>query len=582
MAGPADGRSPVRPALALIGGLAVTVVVAEIGMAAQVETAGSDGAVWGSVLSAAVGAVYLLAGALAWARRPSNGMGRILVVGGFVLFAGNLVNTSDPMLIAIGMVVSSVPLGVAVHLLLAFPSGRLSATLPRAVVGVGYGVCLVLQAPLYLFVLEPPPYHLLGVADRPDVARLGSLVQTTVGGAVLLVTAVLLVGRLRRATPAQRRVLVPLYAYGVLVVPVIPALANLGGALPPDVGVAVQLVLLAGVPVAFALAVLRGGFARTGEIEELGVWLGTSGDARPELASALARTLGDRSLRLLFWVAERGEYVDTQGRPEALPAAGSGRAAVEVDLAGRRVGVIVYDASLIADPHDVRLAGRVVALAVDRERLTAELRASTEALTDSRARIVEAADRERRRLGRNLHDGLQVRLVLLAMEAQLLAKSTEAPSTREAATALRVGIDAAAGELRDLVHAVMPAPLVERGLSAATEDLVDRVPLPVNVQLDVVDGALAPALESTAYFVVAEALANALKHSAATALTVRVVAANGWLTVEVCDDGAGGALAGNGTGLRGLADRVDTLGGRLTVDSPRGAGTRVLAELPCG
>jgi signal transduction histidine kinase len=210
----------------------------------------------------------------------------------------------------------------------------------------------------------------------------------------------------------------------------------------------------------------------------------------------------------------------------------------------------------------------------------AELLASQDALKESRSRIVEAGDRERRRVARDLHDGLQVRLVLLAMEAQLVANDADA-TTRQAATALRIGIDEAAAELRALVHAVMPAALIERGLSAATEDLVDRVPVPTSLELGLTDGSLSPAVESTAYFVIAEALANALKHSGAEDLAVRLELVDGRLLVEVRDDGAGGACPEAGRGLRGLADRVDTLGGRLRIDSPVGAGTRIVVELPC-
>lgn len=580
MAAPLDGRSPLRPALGLIGAVALVLGATDIGLA----LAGPDGNVVQSVLFTAVGWVYLVAGTVAWSRRPSNRLGLVMVVGGFAVLVPNLANGHDPVLVAVGTVVATVPYALVVHLLHAFPSGRLPTAGSTAVVVAGYAVCLVLQAPLYLFTAGPAPHDLLVVADRPDLAGFGSAVQTVAGLAVLFATAVMLAGRLRRATPMQRRVLAPLYAYGILVVPLIPLLATVIGpltGLPPATVTTLQLAGLAGIPVAFARGVLIGGFARTGEIEELGAWLGTSGGTRPELAAALARTLGDDSLRLTFWVPERGEYVDASGRRVELPPAGSGRAAVEVELAGRRVGAIVYDSSLIADPRDVRIAGRVVAIAVDRERLTAELRASKEALTDSRARIVEAGDRERRRIARNLHDGLQVRLVLLAMEAQLVAKDAEATATRQAATALRIGIDEAAAELRALVHAVMPAALVERGLSAATEDLVDRVPVPTRLELGVTDGSLSPAVESTAYFVLAEALANALKHSGATEIAVRVALVDARVHVEVCDDGAGGASPRDGTGLRGLADRVDTLGGRLRIDSPPGSGTRIIAELPC-
>jgi signal transduction histidine kinase len=539
----------LRLALAVVGAVALTLGAIEIAVFAE----DPGGPVWALV---AIGWVYVAAGLVAWSRRPSNRIGALLVGGGFAWPAASLGNTSSKA--------------------------------SRTIVGVGWFVALVLQAPLYLFTVQPPPHDLLTLADRPDLAAAGTTVQQWAGAAVMVATTVVLAGRLRRADSVRQRVLAPLFSYGILAVLFIPISSTV---LTPLLGLApatraiLQLIVLAGVPVAFALGMLRGGFARTGELEELGAWLGTTGAHRADLAAALARTLGDGSLRLVFWGGDR--YLDAQGAPAPLPAAGSGQATVEIELAGRRVGAIVYDATLIADEELVRTAGRVVALAVDHERLTAQLRASEDELRLSRFRIVEAGDRERRRIARNLHDGLQVRLVLLAMDAQQVAKDPAAPAaTQLAATTLRTGIDDAAAELRALVHAVMPAPLIERGLSAATEDLVDRVTMPTRLQLDVVDGVLPPAVESTAYFVVAEGLANALKYADAGELTVRLSHAGGWLVVEVRDDGVGGAVVGGGpgggSGLRGLADRVDTLGGRVRVVSPPGRGTRLVAELPCG
>jgi signal transduction histidine kinase len=157
---------------------------------------------------------------------------------------------------------------------------------------------------------------------------------------------------------------------------------------------------------------------------------------------------------------------------------------------------------------------------------------------------------------------MQGRLVLLALEAQRIAGDpTASEPVTEAATSLRAGIDDAAGELRRLVHAVMPASLIERGLSAATEDLVDHVPVPTRLELGVEDGTLSPAVESTAYFVVAEALTNAVKHSHAHELAVRLALADGNLLIEIDDDGVGGAQPGHGVGLRSLADRVDVASG---------------------
>lgn len=284
---------------------------------------------------------------------------------------------------------------------------------------------------------------------------------------------------------------------------------------------------------------------------------------------------------MLFWAPERGGYFNADGTPAALLGSGTDRAAVEFDVEGERVGAIVYDATLIADPEPVRAVGRVTAIALAHERLSAELRAREEELRRSRLRIVEAGDRERRRIARNLHDGLQMRMVLLAMQAQQLAADVDTSSpVQRAATNLRAGIDDAAAELRALVYEVMPAALVERGLSAAVEDLVDRVPLRTHLDVRLADRTVPPAVEATAYFVVAEALTNALKHAGANEVAVRLHQER-LLTVEVCDNGAGGARRGGGSGLSGLADRVDSLGGKFTLDSPPGGGTRLRVELPC-
>jgi signal transduction histidine kinase len=274
----------------------------------------------------------------------------------------------------------------------------------------------------------------------------------------------------------------------------------------------------------------------------------------------------------------------------ALGAAIALAAAIEIpDLAAwglwppQRVAdhVVVVCTAVVLAARLRRAAGRVAALAMDRQRLTAELLASQKMLRQSRGRLVEAADRERRRIAQDLHDGLQPRLVMLALEAQRLASQPGlATPVTEAALALRAQIDAASSELRELVYAVMPAPLVEQGLGAATEDLADRIPVPTELDLSV-DEPLPDLVASTAYFVVAEALANAVKHAGASKLAVQMARQGSLLTVAVSDDGVGGAVPGGGLGLRSLADRVEALGGLLAIDSPVGRGTRLVAELPC-
>ncbi len=535
---------------------------------------------WVHLLFIVVFWIYVAAGLVAWWRRPSNRMGALIIVGGFALFAGSLANTGVLPLVVIGVITATSVLAVAIHLLHAFPSGRLRSTASRVIVAAGYVVALVLQAPLYLF----DPASPLIIADRPDLLTIGTDAQRIVGFAVAGATTAVLVRRLIRADRPHRRVLGPLFAYGILAVLIIPASATLETAigLSPLARVGLQSVLLAGIPIAFAIAALSGGFARTGELEELGVWLGSTREVRPALKSALARSLGDDSIEIVFWVPDRETWVNSAGTPVTLPSDGGERSSAEVQAGDRTIGAIVYDASLIADPELVRAAGRVVAIAMERERLTAELLASQDALVASRLRLVVAADRERRRIAQNLHDGIQVQLVLLALDAQQLANMPGAtPGTREQATTLRKGIDSAAADLRRLVHDVMPSTLIERGVSAATEDLVDRMPVPTRLLLGITDGSLPASIERTAYFVIAEGLANALKHSKAESFGVRLEREGDRLVVEVDDDGVGGASLDAGEGLRGLADRVEVVGGRFSVDSRIGDGTRVRAELPC-
>ncbi len=544
---------------------------------------GSGNAWWAYVLFAAVFWVYVAAGILAWLRRPSNRIGALLVFGGFMVFSASLANTDILGVAAFGAVCTTAIFAVTIHLLLAFPAGRLRTRSSRTTVVAAYVVSFVLQGPLYLFdPAAPPP---LGVADRPDLLLVGAQVQHVAGILVVAAAAAILAHRLSRADPAHRRVLGPLFAYGMLAVLTISLrvilLENIFG-LSPLAGATVQLIVFGGVPIAFALGVLRGGFARTGALEELGAWLGATGAARPSLVDALAHALGDSSVQIVFWMPEQETWVGSFGAQIELPGSRGDRASVELELAGARIGAIVYDAALNDDPQVVRAAGRVIAIAVEHERLLAQLRASQDALRSSRARLVAAADRERRRIAHDLHDGIQVQLVLLALQAQQIANAPESTLvTTGQATTLRVGIDAAAADLRRLVHEVMPSTLIERGLAAATEDLVDRMPIPTRLYLNITDGRLSERIESTAYFVIAEGLANVLKHAKAQKLNVRVERADDRLFIEIADDGNGRAALSSSNGLRGLADRVDVLGGRFRVNSEPGVGTRLSVELPC-
>jgi signal transduction histidine kinase len=196
------------------------------------------------------------------------------------------------------------------------------------------------------------------------------------------------------------------------------------------------------------------------------------------------------------------------------------------------------------------------------------------------ARIIEAGDRERRRLERDLHDGAQQRLVSLALRLSTLRRRLAPGSEEERQlAAAQEELAASLTELRELAHGIHPAVLTDRGLGPALESLAARASLPVHVAV-AVDGRLAAAVEVAAYYLVSEALTNAAKHAGASRVTVRAFVAGARLIVAVTDDGAGGASAAGGSGLRGLADRVEALGGTLRVSSLAGAGTSLRATIP--
>ncbi len=444
---------------------------------------------------------YGAAGIEAWRRRPSNRVGPILVLGAWAWLLTGLANVDNELLVVVGQFSSTLGVAVVVHLVLAFPSGRLPDVTSRWIVAAAYFTTTVLEVPLWLFDPDSPAL----ISDDPTLERLAEWTQRSIGSVILVAMSVVAFRRLRAATPAARRVLGPVLGYGIFTAVMVPVSANVIQPLTgmdPITLATIQLAVLAVLPFAFAIGLLSGGFARTGELVELGVWLGADAD-RPELAVALADTLGDPSVDVAFWLPDQHRYVDAAGQPFPRTV-DQRRGYTDIDLAGRHVGVIGYDATLIPDAELVRTAGRVLAIAIDRQRLDAELRASHDALRESRSRIVEAADVERRRIARDLHDGLQGRLILLGIRARRLTDRLPDGDEHTEAEAVRAGLEVAIDELRDLVHGVMPALLIERGLHAATEELVDRMPIPTDFAGAEEIGPLPATVESTAFFVVAE------------------------------------------------------------------------------
>jgi signal transduction histidine kinase len=304
---------------------------------------------------------------------------------------------------------------------------------------------------------------------------------------------------------------------------------------------------------------------------------------RGELRDALARAVGDPSLELVYWLPEDQRFVDASGHIVTLPQPGSGRAVTKVERDGECVAAFVYDA-LVHDEQGgyVDAIGAAASLALENERLDAELRSKVEELRASRQRMLSIGLEERRRLERDLHDGAQQRLVSMALNMRLArARLREDPGSAEDLLDGAAGeLDAALEELRELARGIHPALLSERGLETALEMLARRAPVPVQLER-VPDERLPEAVELVAYFVVAEALTNVAKYAAASRATVDINRMNGKLVVQVKDDGVGGADPDSGTGLRGLSDRLAVIEGRLEIDSHPGRGTTVTAKIPC-
>jgi signal transduction histidine kinase len=387
------------------------------------------------------------------------------------------------------------------------------------------------------------------------------------------------VRRWRGFGPVQRRALAPVLWTGAAVgaAGIATVLAQAVGATRLSHAVDTALLALVAVlPFAFLVGLLRSRLSRAGAVSALVERFGGT-----SVRDALAEALGDRTLELAFWLPDPGRYVDGAGRRFELPGEHGPRAATEIERGGVRIAAIVHERALCEEPELVRAAGAAAALALENERLDAELRARYADLQASRARLVAAGDAARRRLERDLHDGAQQRFVALALQLRL-ARS-RVPDGSEAAALLDRGLaelSAGLGELRELARGIHPAVLTERGLEPALESLAARAPVPATIT-SAMEERLPPAVETAAYFVVAEALTNVAKYARATAAEVTVSRADGHVLIDVRDDGIGGADPAAGTGLRGIADRVAALDGRLRIDSPPGGGTLLHAEIPC-
>jgi signal transduction histidine kinase len=467
-------------------------------------------------------------------------------------------------------------------MVLAYPGGRLRSAPERVfivlafVIGLAWmGVPMLFGDPSGCSTCAPRVASLLFTGTTFDLTVPADLFAAAFI-ALGLVFIALVARRLRHAPPGARVTLLPLalaavFAASEFIARRVVQLGGWDGLVAPLDWLDRVATLMLPAAILLGIAATR---RRRGPVGDLVVALGS---ARPgEVRGALARTLGDPSLELALWLPDRGEFIDEEGNPVDVAHVVPGRAVTVIGPQADPLAALVHDDCLLGQRPLLEAAGSAARLALENTRLQAQLLAQLGELRASRARLVAAADAERRRLERDLHDGAQQRLLALGLALALLREHRGDPELLDQAEA---ELQVALRELRDLARGIHPAILSEHGLGAAVRSLTDRSSLLISTRIG--DDRYPYPIETAAYFVISEALANVAKHARAACASVSVARANGHVIIEISDDGRGGAAAQAGGGLQGLADRVGALNGRLTIESANAAGTTVRAEIPC-
>jgi signal transduction histidine kinase len=533
--------------------------------------------VWGTL-------AYIFAGLVAWWRRPDSRFGPLMLATGVVWFLTSLSSSNLAVPYTIGIAFDLLPAVLFLHVFLAFPTGRLPGRLERALVGAGYATAFGAQL-VGMGLGNFGPDNLLAVVSEPERASSLLKAQLVVLSGLCLTGVVLVFWRWHREGRPRRRwtaLLVESFALGLVMLAFLFLSAVYGlasGQIAFETLRRITFFTVGLAPLVFLVGLLDARLARSA-VGDLFVQL-RADPAPSQLRAALARALRDPSLELAYWLPEYESWADLEGREVELPTGGR-RAVTLIDRGGEHVAALIHDPSLSDEPELLEAVKAAAGMALENAQLNAELHARLEELRGSRARIVEATQKERQRLERNLHDGAQQRLVALSLELKLLeARFAKDPEAKEAVDSVRQELAESLQELRELARGIHPAIVTGHGLGVALESVAARSPVPVKLDIRLEERA-PEAVEVAAYYLVAESLTNVAKYSAASAARVEICRSGDELVVEVVDDGVGGADEEAGSGLRGLADRVEALDGRLRVWSPHGGGTRLRAEIPCG
>jgi signal transduction histidine kinase len=583
-------RVPVRPAN--LARLAAAAVALAYGLGALAVARGSGELTTyagpsdlASALAVVAGLALVAAGlvtAFAW---PPGRIGDLALLAGFVWFApfwGGW-KGGPSLVLSLGTLAAGFAFPLLLHLVLVYPTDRLRSKGARALV-----VAVYLEAALSALgrasfrdpFFDPTCWdnctdNVFLFRSLPRVAHGIQETDLWFAAAAAAALATVCIWRLAAASGPARRTLWPVLTGGIAL-----AAATISHSLALDrmpledpsdpvflsifsVGCAGVIVLTLGLPWAVLRArVQRRSVARI--VAELG-----EAPLPGSLESALARAIGDPELRIAYWLPASRRYVDSRGRSVEEPVAAPGRAVTPLVRDGRRVALVAHAAGVAELEREI---GAAVRLALENERLQAEVLAQLDDLRASRTRVVETGDAERRRLERDLHDGAQQRLLALSYDLRVAGSGAEAEGDFETASLFAEATgeaQAALGELRELAHGIHPAILTEAGLAAALATHADTAPLAVEIGETAEERYPAP-VETTAYLVVAEAIADAVSRGASYA-AVSVLRHDERLVVKVEDDGSGRTST-----MIHLADRVGAVGGRLEVEP-----TTLRAEIPC-
>jgi signal transduction histidine kinase len=561
----------------------------------QIDSLGANTTSVRAAASVVAAWASLAAGVVIWSRRPGNWLGPLMVATCFALLARQLRYSRDALAFTVFFALGELGYALIAHSALAYPSGRVRERSERRFLAVTYAT--VVAFPLAILLVHDegvrlryfdsyPRESLLLISPQDGLAGFLQDSYTVLAyGALAALLIVLVARRLRRATPRARWVLTPVLV-GV-VVAALWALYNTVVAFstgPPGFVAHYtfwwQIAGLIALPVALFFGLIRSRLAHA-DVGDLVLRLEKTPPGG--IRDALAEAVHDPTLEVVFWLPERSEYVDADGRSVELPRDGHDRAVTRLDHDDDEpLAALVHDPTLRYEPELIDAAAAAARLALENARLQAEVQAQLAKVKESRARIVAAGDEQRRRIERDLHDGAQQRLVALALELKSAERRLEGgadPDVERLLSSAAEEVQVAVEELRQLAGGIHPGILTQGGLVVALAALASKAPLPVSVDAEL--HRLEPELEATAYFVAAEGLTNVAKHAHASSASLHACVDKGKLVIEVADDGVGGAAPNGGTGLRGLADRVEAQGGQLRIESPSGGGTRIIGEIPC-